>query len=382
MVRMDRRLIRSLTLENVLSFGGSVTVPLGDLNVLVGPNGSGKTNLLDTVGLLRACPTDVERYMRANGGVHAWVYKDFAPEQLAVTASLSLPALKAEIAHRLEIGIDGVRALIDFERIYPAHPVSPDDFFFLNTTHGPIVRSRGIEDQLGRRQLDPHQSVLSQLRDPNRYAELTGVGDAYRAIRLYRGWTFGRDCILRGPQRADLMSSEIQEDFANLALVLNRLRHQPKMKRHLVEHFRLLSETSEDFETRIEAGTLEIVLHERVEATDEDRSWCVSAARLSDGTLRYLALLAILLDPEPPPLVCIEEPELGLDASIVPVIADLLKQASRRMQIIVTTHSTLLVESIRDPESLLYFERIAGATRVTQGEPTVVKPRGKRRSRP
>jgi predicted ATPase len=379
---MDRRLIRSIVLENVLSFGGRVAVELGALNVLVGPNGSGKTNLLDTIGLLRACPQDVERYMRQNGGVHAWVFKDFAPEQLAVTTTVAIPGALEPVAHRLEIGVDGVRAIVDFERIFPARSVDPSDFFFLNTTHGPIVRSRGVEDQLGRRQLDPHQSVLSQLRDPNRYPELSGIGDAYRAIRLYRGWTFGRDCILRGPQRADLMSSEIQEDFANLALVLNRLRHQPKMKRHLVEHFRLLADTFEDFETRIEAGTLEIVLHERVEATDEERSWCVSAARLSDGTLRYLALLAILLDPEPPPLVCIEEPELGLDASIIPVVAELLKQASRRMQILVTTHSTLLVEALRDPDLLFYFERIAGATRITRGEPTAVKPKGKRRSRP
>ncbi|MBL9027105.1 MAG: AAA family ATPase [Myxococcales bacterium] len=376
-----KRLIRSLTLENVLSFGGSVTIALGNLNVLVGPNGSGKTNLLDTIGLLRACPSDVERYMRQNGGVHAWVYKDFAPEQLAVTATLGLPSLKANVAHRLEIGIDGVRAVVDFERIFPADS-SDGEFFFMNTTHGPIVRSRGVEDQLGRRQLDPHQSVLSQIRAPNRYPELSGVGDAYRAIRLYRGWTFGRDCILRGPQRADLMSGEIQEDFANLALVLNRLRHQPKMKRHLVDHFRLLSETFDDFETRVEAGTLEIVLHEHVESTGQERSWIVSAARLSDGTLRYLALLAILLDPQPPPLVCIEEPELGLDASIIPVIAELLKQASQRMQIIVTTHSTLLVEAIKDPDSLLYFERIAGATRVTQGEPTAVKARARKRTRP
>jgi hypothetical protein len=52
------------------------------------------------------------------------------------------------------------------------------------------------------------------------------------------------------------------------------------------------------------------------------------------------------------------------------------------MQILVTTHSTLLVESLRDPDSLLFFERIAGATRVSRGEPTVIKSRAKRRSRP
>jgi len=56
----------------------------------------------------------------------------------------------------------------------------------------------------------------------------------------------------------------------------------------------------------------------------------IPATRLSDGTLRYLCLLAILCDPEPPPLICIEEPELGLHPDILPKLADLLVSASER----------------------------------------------------
>ena len=80
--------------------------------------------------------------------------------------------------------------------------------------------------------------------------------------------------------------------------------------------------------------------------------------RLSDGTLRYLCLLAILCHPEPPPLICIEEPETGLHPDILPTIAELLIEASQRTQLIVTTHSDILVSALSDiPEAVLVCEK-------------------------
>lgn len=73
----------------------------------------------------------------------------------------------------------------------------------------------------------------------------------------------------------------------------------------------------------------------------------IPATRHSDGTLRYLCLLAIMCAPEPPKLICIEEPELGLHPDIPPKVADLLRKASEQTQLIVTTHSDILVERDR-----------------------------------
>ena len=89
----------------------------------------------------------------------------------------------------------------------------------------------------------------------------------------------------------------------------------------------------------------------------------VPAIRLSDGTLRYLCLLAILCHPNPPPLVCLEEPELGLHPDILPGLADLLREASERCQLIVTTHSDTLVDALTDtPESVVVCEKENGQT--------------------
>src|SRR5262249_47438300 len=87
--------------------------------------------------------------------------------------------------------------------------------------------------------------------------------------------------------------------------------------------------------------------------------------RLSDGTIRWLALLAILLDPAPRALVCIEEPELGLHPDMVHELAGLLIAASERMQLIVTTHSDLLIEHFTEnPEAVLVCEKNYGESAI------------------
>jgi predicted ATPase len=76
-------------------------------------------------------------------------------------------------------------------------------------------------------------------------------------------------------------------------------------------------------------------------------------------------LLAVLCDPSPPPLVCIEEPELGLHPDIIPKVADLLIDASERTQLIVTTHSDILVDAMTEqPDAVLICEKHNGQTKI------------------
>jgi predicted ATPase len=113
---------------------------------------------------------------------------------------------------------------------------------------------------------------------------------------------------------------------------------------------------AEDINSVIRESLIDLRLEER-------GGFTTPAVRMSDGTLRWLSLLAILLNPTPPPLVCIEEPELGLHPDIIPVLARLLKEASMRMQIIVTTHSDALVEELTETaESVIVCEKHDGAT--------------------
>jgi predicted ATPase len=80
--------------------------------------------------------------------------------------------------------------------------------------------------------------------------------------------------------------------------------------------------------------------------------------RLSDGTLKFLCLLAILLEKDLPPLICIEEPEVGLHPEAIQIVAEALVEASERTQLIVTTHSEALIDALSDrPEDVVVTER-------------------------
>ncbi len=130
---------------------------------------------------------------------------------------------------------------------------------------------------------------------------------------------------------------------------------------------RKLYDAIDDYGIQIEGGSVQVFIQEG------DR--IIPAARLSDGTLRYLCLLAILCHPKPPPLICIEEPELGLHPDILPTVADLLKEAAERCQLIVTTHSDVLVDCMHDePENVLVAEKDENGTRLKRLKADELKP--------
>jgi predicted ATPase len=150
-------------------------------------------------------------------------------------------------------------------------------------------------------------------------------------------------------------------------LVLNRLRRDPAVKARVLTALKALYEGIEDYDVQIEGGTVQVFLQES--------GVTIPATRLSDGTLRYLSLLAILCHPDPPPLVCIEEPELGLHPDILPTLAALMREASENCQLIVTTHSDVLVDAMTDtPESVLVCEKHDGATQFRRLSADGLKP--------
>ena len=101
----------------------------------------------------------------------------------------------------------------------------------------------------------------------------------------------------------------------------------------------------------------------------------IPASRASDGTLRFLCLLTILCHPSPPPLVCIEEPELGLHMDMLPIIAGLMVEAAQRTQLVVTTHSDIFIDALTDtPEAIIVCERDKFGTRLYPQDPDKLKP--------
>jgi predicted ATPase len=138
-------------------------------------------------------------------------------------------------------------------------------------------------------------------------------------------------------------------------LAFYRDEHKAVFER-LTELAKLFYEPLRSIEIRLHITNLLI-------AIEEIGGFSTPATRLSDGMLRWLAMLTILLNPTPAPVTCIDEPELGLHPDIIPTLADLLREASERTQLIVTTHSTALVDAFSDdPESICVCEKREGST--------------------
>lgn len=355
--------LREITLQNVLSFGDApVRLPLGPLNVLIGPNASGKSNLLEAVSLLRSTPaaSDTFRrlFSRGGGSVQDWIWKGAPSAPAFVETRFHYPTTGHDLRHAFAFyGDEGGFRVAD-ERIEEAEkkPRQKQYYFYYAYQDGqPAVNVAGEKRSLKRETVELDRSILSQRRDPELYPELTYLATFYESIRLYREWSFGRATVFRTPQPADLRNDVLEEDCSNLGLVLNRLRRVSSAQSAIVDGMKDLYDGFSDFHVVIQGGTVQVMVYEG--------DFEIPATRLSDGTLRYLCLLAILCDPTPPPLVCIEEPELGLHPDVIPSLARLLVAASERTQVIVTTHSAALVDAMSEtPEAVIVCEKHGGQT--------------------
>ncbi len=353
-------LIQEITLRNLLSFGPDTPpLPMQNLNVLIGPNGSGKSNLIEAIGLLHAAPTHLATPVREGGGVHDWIWKGAPGGTASLEAVVDNPKGTQSLRHEIKFTESAQRFELIGEQIEDADTSTPGanvEVYFRILRGKPRLRTRlGRERPLQRTDVALDESILSQIKDPDQYPEITYLGQVYGRSRMYREWSFGPYAALRQPQKADQQNDFLKSDATNLGLVLNRLCRKAPVKRRILEYLRELYDGIEDYGVSVEGGTVQVFFHES--------SFEIPATRLSDGTLRYLCLLAILCHPSPPPLVCIEEPELGLHPDIIPTIAKLLREASERTQIVVTTHSDILVDSLTEtPEAIVVCEKHDGQT--------------------
>ena len=381
-------LIHNLKVSGLLSFGpNGIDLPMEPLNVLIGPNGSGKSNFLEVISLLKASSRNISEPF-SRDGIREWLWKgEEATNRIAIEAMVHYPQ-GGKLRHYLELNGQGGRPVVSDERVEPLEEhINENDalsFYrppknrkiqeFMNqlssqemtkklknlqkndqtklpnpmimrNTDSPFIEFSGI--------FYPEESLVSCAANIN-YPALWHLQKQYEQIRLYRDWSFGPSVALRQSQSAHERSDFLIEEGTNLALVL--LNFQGDDKRRLIAAAQEIFEGIVDINCKVVGGQTSVFL-------EEYGGRPIPASRLSDGTLRYLCLLAILLHPDPPPLIAIEEPELGLHPDLVPKLSDLLLKASERSQLIVTTHSDVLVDSLTDnPETVVVCEQHEGQT--------------------
>lgn len=348
--------ILKLEIEGFRSFKSQTWTP-GDLNVLIGPNGGGKSNLLRALELLKhAAAGGMRRYVQREGGLQSLVWDGQSRQirlLLETTPTRSAPGVRTE---RLEFEFTLNRVARDITYWLTEKLVShltrsdsqPGELARVLLDRNPDA-TRVIEDaQKGVRTIDmisEEETFLSQAAGPipaNR--EIAAFGSELANWAFYLSFDTSPASSIRGPVVARY-DKRVEADGQNLVCVLHTLYSEHRSFKDDLNRA-MQAAFGGDFEELVFPPAADQRIQMRIRWKSLKREQ--STADLSDGTLRFLYLLAILANPEPAPLIAIDEPETGLHPSMLPIVAEYAVEASRHSQVILTTHSPEFLNGFRD----------------------------------
>ena len=340
-----KRLIEKIRLRNILSFGDKgEEIELQPLNIIIGQNSSGKSNLVDVIKLLNSATINGAflKQIIKGGGIGEWIWKGKKQEDTAIISIIAGNRVHEKLT---------VTYKIIFEESYGGRFRIVDEIITKNGEQY-YLRENLVGDNKKLEKLSEQETILSKMEAIDMFGEGWFLSESLSEMKFFTELDTNRGTDIRKPQIPDSPNDFLEEDASNLALVLNDLEHRGDTKDKIVENLKKFNPRIKDYSIKILGGTVQLFIRE------EGLRKTISAIRFSDGTLRYLCLLAILCHPEPPPLICIEEPETGLHPDILPTIAELMIEASQRTQLIVTTHSDILVSAFSEiPEAVLVCEK-------------------------
>jgi predicted ATPase len=373
--------LKSIHPINLLSFGPRTKpIELRPLNILIGPNGSGKSNFIEIIRLLHFLPDKDPWEVALNtGGVSEWIWKGTKGKDsgCSLRAKLSLGEINGKwvgakpeyLDLSLELEKYGSSFRVKREAIgtcgngnhFDPLLASFESSGSQGTIHPRVARA---EEGLITFNLNMDRSILSQLSSSTVASEIGGnlpelfeMAEFLESFDFHQDWEFGVDCAPRDPIPVGQPVARLLENGYNLAQMLAHYRDNYKpVFTQLMDLVTRFYEPAKSIEIRLIGTSLQI-------AIEEKGGFSTPATRLSDGMLRWLSILCILLNPTPPPITCVDEPELGFHPDVIPTLADLLRDASSRTQLIVTTHSSALVDAFTDdPESICVCEKVEGST--------------------
>lgn len=353
--------IRELNVEGYRSIR-RIRLPFQQINVLVGPNGCGKTNLYKSMLLLfGAARGDLARMLAEEGGIPSALWAGARKQN--ERARMSLRVTLEDLDYELVCGVPKpAGSMFDLDP-----EIKEETVHFLDGRRRVPLLERGItsvsaRDAEGRRasypmSLSASESVLSQLREPHRFPQLSALRQEILHWRFYHQFRTDPESPLRHPQ-IGFRTPVLSHDGRDLAAALQTIREIGDP----IELGKAISRAFPGATLKIEGEGARFSL--ALALPEFKRP--MQARELSDGTLRYLCLLAALLSPRPPAVLALNEPETSIHPDLLEPLAELIVRASRDSQLWVTTHSQQLAGAIERLSGVrpVRLEKVAGATRL------------------
>ncbi|WP_437324387.1 AAA family ATPase [Sorangium sp. So ce381] len=331
-----------------------VTWQPGRLNVVIGPNGSGKSNLLRALAVLQRSalgelPQEVLRW----GGIGPLLWDGSAQEiswtvktdplgeardrvKEALTYELRLRRLGGTSAYRIEH-----EQLANYHLKDIGQKAEPKKFLERRPGHAVMFDARERKLAAHDGSVPDDQTLLSLLAGPFGSAQVLGFRDVLSGWSIYHDVHVDQQAPLRQAAVAR-MERRIAADGQNLIPVLHTLYTGSRDFKRVVDDA-MRAAFGQDYEELVfpPAADQRVQLRVRWRSLRTEQS----AADLSDGTVRFLLLVAILASPSPADFIAIDEPEVGLHPSMLPIVAELAVDAAERSQVVFTTHSDQLLDA-------------------------------------
>lgn len=351
-----------------------IRLRLGDVTIVVGPNGCGKSNIYQAVQMIASAASgQFARRIVEEGGMKSIVWAG-RRSKTETSTSVRMSVKFQELGYDLEFGFIPVSERLNDGRfgigleIFAGDPDIKLETVQLNTGTKAVLlleRKRGsitARDMNGKRApynvpLSESESVLSELKEPHKFPELSVLRQEFLSWRFYHDFRTDLHSPIRQPQLGTL-TPVLNHDGVDLAAAIATIRAVGDRQ----QFDDLIERAFPDSELKVENMSNELVLLFKTPGVYRD----LGALELSDGTLQYFCLLAALLGPRPAPFVVLNEPETSIHPDLYSPLAELIAAASKQSQIFLTTHSFELAGYLKQKTECrtIELEKIDGATSV------------------
>ena len=327
----------------------SVELALRSINIIIGANGSGKSNFIETFSFLRAIGAGrLQEYVRRAGGAEQLLHFG---SQVTREIRIALSFLGGGSHYSLALGVT------DDDSVHPANESVYVRDEASSTLHDPDSKPRepvsgseppGFPQGEVRIRMRGREAGIS---DENAGEPMASFRERFKRWHLYHIHDTSADSRIRKTAQLD-DNSFLRPDGSNLAAFLYLLRRKhPKSYGLIRGTVQQVAPFFDDFLLRPDPLNEETIrLAWKHKASDQ----YFGVAALSDGSLRFIALATLFLQPETyrPSVILVDEPELGLHPFAITLLAALVKQAAIKTQVILSTQSSLLLDHFQ-PEDVL-----------------------------